>query len=639
MKKVFIVAFLALLIFSCENNHKKLPVAKNGVLDLRNWDFEKDGIVRLDGEWEFYWHEFLTAKDFDSVQNKAFIKVPDVWKGYYWQGIKLPGTGATSYKLKIITNPYSKRNDFAIKINNMGTAYRLYINDSLTGGNGQVGKSSKTSVPQSIPKIYLFYTNEDTITLVANVSNFHYRKGGIWYSINFGLPNDIIQLRETLLTSDLLQIGAMILLAMYLLLLFFYRKKEIPTLILGLGLIFALIRISSTNELFITNLFPSISFELLVKCELSSLYLAFVSMILYVHILFRDVSSKPISNLFIFIFLLITIICLFLPASYSSEFVPYALYFCFFGVIHGIVICIKAINKQQFDGVIIIIGYVLGLFTAINDFLFLNYLINTMQIAPYAFLILNIGQVIVLSRKFAREYSRIENFSQEMEITVIERTKELSIEKNKSEKLLLNVLPESIANRLKDGETPIADHFDEASILFIDIADFTKMSAKSNPQTMVRELNKIFTIFDKISAKFGLEKIKTIGDCYMAAAGIPEPRQDHAEAIAGMALEVMNVMDGYKTDDGYDIRFRIGLDCGPIVAGVIGEQKFIYDLWGDPVNTASRMEYFGVVGRIQCTERFKDVLHLADVGHLFTFEERGEIEIKGKGMMRTYFLT
>jgi len=207
-----------------------------------------------------------------------------------------------------------------------------------------------------------------------------------------------------------------------------------------------------------------------------------------------------------------------------------------------------------------------------------------------------------------------------------------------SDNLLLNVLPEPIANRLKSGEKLIADYFDEASIIFIDIADFAGLSARSKPQTLVSELNKIFTKFDKISTKYGIEKIKTIGDCYMAASGIPSFKKDHAESVAKMALEVMDVMNGYKTEEGQDINLRIGIDCGPVVAGVIGERKFIYDLWGESVNRASRMEDFGLIGKIQCTQNFKDKIMNSENHDLFQFTERGKIEIKGMGLMSTFFL-
>jgi class 3 adenylate cyclase len=281
----------------------------------------------------------------------------------------------------------------------------------------------------------------------------------------------------------------------------------------------------------------------------------------------------------------------------------------------------------------------------LNDLLVGNRIIKNIFLTEFGFF----GLIVMIFFDFLWEdrkaYLSVVNLSeelqkhkQELEFTVEDRTRELKSEKEKSEQLLLNVLPEQIATRLKIGESPIADHFDEASVIFIDIVDFTKISAKSTPQKMVNMLNNVFTQFDKVAEKYGLEKIKTIGDCYMAAAGIPHRRSDHAEAVALMAIESMSDLNGFVTDDGHEIQFRVGLDCGPIVAGVIGKQKFIYDLWGDMVNTASRMESSGITGRIQCTERFKDKLGIRSEELGIKLEERGEIEVKGKGMMKTFFI-
>lgn len=206
-------------------------------------------------------------------------------------------------------------------------------------------------------------------------------------------------------------------------------------------------------------------------------------------------------------------------------------------------------------------------------------------------------------------------------------------ERKRSENLLLNILPEKIADRLKRKEHPIADYFDHASIIFIDMAGFTVFSNGRNPKEIVNILNHVFTFFDNVAEKHGLEKIKTIGDCYMAVSGLPEPRADHAEAATQMALDIRNEMKGYKAVDGTPIEFRIGLDCGPVVAGVIGRRKFIYDLWGDTVNTASRMESTGIAGEIHCTGRFKEIIE-----HTHTFKSRGETDIKGKGKMDTWLI-
>jgi PAS domain S-box-containing protein len=211
--------------------------------------------------------------------------------------------------------------------------------------------------------------------------------------------------------------------------------------------------------------------------------------------------------------------------------------------------------------------------------------------------------------------------------------KALRIEQEKVERLLLNILPPSIAARLKQESSSIADSFAEATVLFADIVGFTKIADYMPPTELVYLLNEIFSSFDLLTEKHGLEKIKTIGDAYMVAGGIPVQRPDHAEAIALLALDMQSAIERFNRQHNQSFSIRIGINSGPVVAGVIGIKKFIYDLWGDTVNTASRMESHGLPGQIQLTQATYQLL--ADK---FVFEERGTIEIKGKGLMRTYFL-
>jgi adenylate cyclase len=201
-------------------------------------------------------------------------------------------------------------------------------------------------------------------------------------------------------------------------------------------------------------------------------------------------------------------------------------------------------------------------------------------------------------------------------------------EHERSERLLLNVLPGPIAMRLKRGEGVIADRFPEATVLFADIVDFTPMSASRSPEDVVAVLDDVFSAFDRLADDRGLEKIKTIGDAYMVAGGIPLSREDHCEAVADMAIAMMRACDARGA-----VRLRIGIDAGPVVAGVIGRRKFIYDLWGDTVNTASRMESHGVPGAIQVTARVRERLR-----GTYRFEPRGTVEVKGKGAMPTWLL-
>jgi class 3 adenylate cyclase len=210
----------------------------------------------------------------------------------------------------------------------------------------------------------------------------------------------------------------------------------------------------------------------------------------------------------------------------------------------------------------------------------------------------------------------------------------LEAERARAERLLLNVLPASVAARLKERPGGIADDFEEVGILFADIVDFTPLAASLPAADVVRLLNDVFTAFDALADRFGLEKIKTIGDAYMAAAGLPEPREDHAAALAEMALAMRETVAAFRrADNGLPLEIRVGINTGPVVAGVIGTRKFIYDLWGDTVNVASRLESHGRPGAIQCTEAAYRLLR-----ERYAFDGPAPLVLKGRGEMSIYLL-
>ncbi|CUR32854.1 Multi-sensor Hybrid Histidine Kinase [Planktothrix tepida PCC 9214] len=243
-----------------------------------------------------------------------------------------------------------------------------------------------------------------------------------------------------------------------------------------------------------------------------------------------------------------------------------------------------------------------------------------------------------MTQQLKASFHELEKTNAELEQRVEERTADLRLEKERSEQLLLNILPEAIAEQLKQDTKAIASAIEEVTILFADIVGFTPLSSKVPPIELVGVLNEMFSIFDNLAEQNGLEKIKTIGDAYMVVGGLPLPKPNHAEAIANMALGMQAAMSQFQAplerfNIGSQFQIRIGINTGSVVAGVIGIKKFIYDLWGDAVNIASRMESSGEPGRIQVTEatyeRIKDQ---------YNFEKRGKISIKGKGEMTTYWL-
>jgi len=226
------------------------------------------------------------------------------------------------------------------------------------------------------------------------------------------------------------------------------------------------------------------------------------------------------------------------------------------------------------------------------------------------------------------------NVEIEQQRTLIQQQhQQLEMERQKSENLLLNILPRPIAQRLKEDQSVIADYFHSTTVLFTDIVGFTKLSENLTPSELVHFLNKIFSSFDNLVEKYQLEKIKTVGDAYMVAGGFPEPRPDHVEAISDLALEMQDSMVRFHTEKNQSVSMRTGIHTGPAVAGVIGIKKFIYDVWGDTVNTASRMESHGIGGQIQVSHATYKVLK-----DKYILKQRGMIEMKGKGRLMTYWL-
>jgi adenylate cyclase len=209
----------------------------------------------------------------------------------------------------------------------------------------------------------------------------------------------------------------------------------------------------------------------------------------------------------------------------------------------------------------------------------------------------------------------------------------LRIEQARSEALLVSVLPRPIAERLKAANGRIADHLDSASIVFADLVNFTPMSERLPPSEVVGMLDDLFSRFDALAERHGMEKIKTIGDCYMAAAGVPDPQEDHARRAALLALDMLETVASWTLPDRSRLQLRIGINSGPVIAGVIGTKRFLYDLYGDAVNTASRMETHSVPGEIQITSATHELLK----GE-FDCTSRGSITVKGKGEMETWYL-
>jgi len=261
----------------------------------------------------------------------------------------------------------------------------------------------------------------------------------------------------------------------------------------------------------------------------------------------------------------------------------------------------------------------------------LEAVVRCIELGAEDFLPKPVNSVIMRARVAASlERKRLRDLEQIRLIELHWEKQLLAIEQEKSERLLLNILPASIAGRLKQGEQTIAERYADVTVLFADLVGFTTLVKHTDPVELVGLLNDLFSRYDRLASRLGLEKIKTIGDCYLVVGGLPEPRPDHPEAVANMALEMLAVLETFNRERGTELRLRLGMHTGPVVAGVIGHQKFAYDLWGATVNLASRLQTSGVPNRIHLS---------ADTGELlrgkFRLAERGAIMCKGIGRVRT----
>jgi class 3 adenylate cyclase/ActR/RegA family two-component response regulator len=260
--------------------------------------------------------------------------------------------------------------------------------------------------------------------------------------------------------------------------------------------------------------------------------------------------------------------------------------------------------------------------------------VECIQIGAEDYLPKPFNSVLLRARVFSSlEKKRLRDIDQGRIVELQKEKELLNLEQMKSDKLMLNILPKPIADRLKRGESNIAGHYPEVTVLFSDLVGFTKMSSQKSAGDLVKLLNDLFSRFDRRAESLGLEKIKTIGDAYMAVGGLPIPRSDHADICADMALGMYEDLNEFNKQHNAELAMRIGLNTGPVVAGVIGFTKFSYDLWGNTVNTASRMESTSISGRIQISTSTKDKLSPS-----FVIEERELMECKGLGLIMTYFL-
>jgi signal transduction histidine kinase/CheY-like chemotaxis protein len=353
----FILVCLFLTSCSDSSQLKSPPVARQGVLDLSHWNFEKDGVIKLNGEWEFYWKQLLAPSELaasNASKEQNFIKLPSSWNGYHINGEALNGDGYATYHLKIINHKHHKKLMF--RTSWMGTSYNLFVNGRLIASNGEVATTQQAMTPQYLPLTTGYYSDTDSLDVVLQVANFYHTEGGAWHPIEIGLEQQIIKTREYALSTNLLLCGAISIMGAYYFGLYLYRRKEKSSLMFSLFCLLMSFRSLSTGELYLPSFFPSMSWDLLIRLDYLSFYLGVLFFSTFIHVLFPQLYSKKFLRGFIAVCALFSITAVVLPVSVFTQYIPIFRIFTIIFAVYTTYILIIAILRKVQGAKILLVG-------------------------------------------------------------------------------------------------------------------------------------------------------------------------------------------------------------------------------------------------------------------------------------------
>ena len=641
MTRGFRIFCFGLLVFcsSCNLTNNYRPTVSEGYMDLSSWDFNEDGIINLNGKWEFYWNKLYTPEDFinNTLDSEPYyLQVPGVWNDLVVNSKNLPGEGFGTYHLTIKLNHAYKY--LGIKILDCSSSYKLWINGNIVATNGIVSSVISEISPQMHPQIKIFSVDSDEVELVVQVANNFHHKGGLWEIIRIGTQEQVVRARGKSLIFNMLFAGTVFILCIYHLWIFLFRRKEKAALWFGILCFIVLIRSLQINERIICDFIPDINLNIGYRI----LYIVMHSLIpivfaMYYYTLFRISNLRIILKIIIGISFLEFVIVLFTPTHFYTSLILAIQTILYAEFLYFFILTFYQVSIKKKGARLVLLCLVVILISGLNDILYLNLIINTTQISHYAFFIFLVAQAYILAYKIAGAYNAVEDLTVNLELKVAKRTRELGEEKKKSDDLLLNILPAEIAEELKQNGRTIAKTYSMVTVMFADIMDFTKVSEKESAELLVAELDYCFSGFDNIIHKYRIEKIKTVGDAYIIAGGIPVLTYSHAEDTINAAMEIRDFMLARKTEKENKgenpFELRIGIHTGPVVAGIIGVKKFAYDIWGDTVNIAARMETSGEAGKVNISGTTYEL-----VKDIFNCSYRGKIQAKNKGEIDMYFV-
>ncbi|TGM12867.1 adenylate/guanylate cyclase domain-containing protein [Leptospira selangorensis] len=621
LKVIPLILFLVLTLFSCrsKNSSKISPLAENGVLDLREWNFAEDGIVKLDGEWKFQWMKLAVSRPDLGSKDAAthIVNIPGNWN----QIPKLEGMnplmafGYGTYTLKII--PGQNQGRLMMHFQGAGTAASIYLDGKKIMGNGVVGPDANSSRPQYLPLYVSIGQPNKEMLLQVEISNFDHYKGGLWESLRMGTEVDLLNFRDNSSFSEMFLFGSIIIMALYHFGLYSLRRRDMTGLFFGAFCASICLRIFVTGERFLILKFPHLPWEFFNKLEYISFYLAVPFFIYYLDALYPHSLSAKLKRIFIGFNLVVSAIVVFTPASiYTHTLIPFQV--CLIFVILWIFFVLVRLVRSGAEGSLMALGGVIALTAAaINDSLYSQAVINTGYYLPLGLFVFIFVQSYLLSFRFSQAFLYIERLSDNL------------LEVNKAYSRFVPLAFLKFLNKNDITEIGLGDQVQrEMTILFSDIRSFTQLSEKMTPKDNFDFLNSYMRKMGPIIRKHGGFIDKYLGDGIMALfPSLPDQALDAAMEM----LRELESLNQSRADRHYEpIQIGIGLHTGTLMLGTIGEEERMDGtVISDAVNLASRIEGL--------TKEFHANLLLSESTYRklknrrkYSFKKLGKVKVKGK---------
>lgn len=637
----FSIVFLLLFAIQCKGQEYPREIrASQGVADLRALDFSEGASARLTGFWEFYPGEFYSPQQFSAgkISAPVFVEVPHSWdkplRTENNEAFDVPQKGVATYRLRLLL-PENRHEYLYLSVPPTDSPFRMYVNGEEALKNGDPYKEGK-AIPEYYAPLGIHVNNQiKEAEIIIHLSSYRYPRGGLRSAISIGREENMESTHANRMGIELFLLGAILIMAIYHLTLYIINLPERTTFYFaGISLVVA-VRIAVTGEgiLYQTGL---IDWRFGTLLEYLSFYMSLPLFALFTNSLYPQEMPKRFFLIYVYLPLVFILIVIFSPIWVYAQTLFYFNALMFIFIVHFVIALVTAfVRKRNGAGVFLSGGTILGL-TVVSDMLYNMRIVPIGYISPAGFFAFFFFQSVLLARRFSQAFQLVQGLSTDLEIRVKERTNELEVAKRRSEDLLRNILPEKIARELQnDGIVQPQSHA-SVSVMFADFVNFTSVSQTMTAEEIVWELDTCYSAFDAIVIMHNLEKLKTMGDAYMCAGGIPEPRDFHEIDIVLAGLDFLRFVENRnekKPDKFLPWHMRIGIHAGPIVAGVVGRDKFLFDIWGDTVNTASRMEKYSDSDKVNISAEVHE-----KVKDFFVCEERGKTEVKGKGEMQMYFV-